>query len=341
VPNFKNIFLLLLLLFVFLAISGVISLTGIFDLVLLEPMLNFLVLLSKYFFGSFGLAILVLTVAVRLITYPTYTRQMKSQRAMQEVQPKLKELQKKYGKDKERLSQETMKLYKEQGVNPLGCAFPMIVQFPIWIGLYQSVIQALGFSPENLLGLSRHLYGFAALQEQVPLSRHFLWLDLGSGDIFMAIIVGGSMWVLQKMSASPTADPNQQSMGRMMIWIMPLMFGFFALTFPSGLALYWAATNLMSIALQYRMGGWGTLKAPSLASVRGMLKPGGPGRMTKVMPGEVKDGAGAARTGDPEADGAGAGTEDDETAGETETSRRKRVRHGKYRDKRKIRRRSR
>ena len=340
-PNFKNIFLLLVLLFVFLAISGVISLTGVFDLVLLRPMLNFLVLLSKYFFGSFGLAILVLTVVIRLITYPTYTRQMKSQRAMQEVQPKLKELQKKYGKDKERLSQETMKLYKEQGVNPLGCAFPMLIQFPIWIGLYQSVVQGLGFAPENLVGLSKQLYGFSALQEQVPLNQHFLWLDLGSGDIFMAIIVATSMWVLQKMSASPTADPNQQSMGRMMIWMMPLMFGFFALTFPSGLALYWAATNLMSIALQYRMSGWGALKAPSLASMRGMLQPGRPGGVTKVTPGGGKDGAGAARTGEPEAGGAGEGTEGEETAGESETSRRKRVRHGKYRDKRKIRRRGR
>lgn len=340
-PNFRNIFLLLLLLFVFLSISGVISLTGIFDLVILQPMLNLLVLLSKYLFGSFGLAILALTVIVRVITYPTYTRQMKSQRAMQEVQPKLKELQKKYGKDKNRLSQETMKLYKEQGVNPLGCAFPMLIQFPIWIGLYQSVIQGLGFAPENLVGLSKQLYGISAIQEQVPLNESFLWLDLGSGDVFMAIIVAASMWVLQKMSASPTADPNQQSMGRMMLWMMPLMFGFFALTFPSGLALYWALTNILSIIIQYRLSGWGALTAPSLASMRGMLQPGRPGGVTKVTPGEGKGGAGAARTGEPEADDAGEGTEGEETAGESEASRRKRVRHGKYRDKRKIRRRGR
>jgi YidC/Oxa1 family membrane protein insertase len=344
VPNFRNIFLLLLLVVVFLAISGVISITGIFDLVLLEPMLNFLVLLSKYLFGSFGLAILVLTVIVRLITYPTYTRQMKSQRSMQELQPKIKELQKKYAKDKERLSQETMKLYKEHGVNPLGCAFHMLVQFPIWIALYQSVIQGLGFAPENLVGLSKQLYHFSAIQGQVPLNEHFLWLDLGSGDIFMAIIVAVSMWVLQKMSASPAADPSQQSMSRIMLWVMPLMFGFFALTFPSGLSLYWALTNILSIGMQYRMSGWGSLGRPSLASIRGMFGPGGLRGATVVSsgPGGKSKGAGGARALQPGGAAAedGAGTEGEGTAEEAETSRRKRARHGKHRDRRKVRRRS-
>jgi len=341
VPNIRNILLLILLLIIFLSISGVISLTGIFDLVLLEPMLNFLVLLSGYLFGSFGLAILVLTVIVRLITYPTYTRQMKSQRAMQELQPKIKDLQKKYAKDRERLSQETMKLYKEHGVNPLGCAFPMLVQFPIWIALYQSVIQGLGFAPENLVGLSKHLYNFAPIQEQVPLNPHFLWLDLGSGDIFMAIIVAASMWVLQKMSTTPVTDPSQQSMSRVMLWVMPLMFGFFALTFPSGLSLYWALTNILSIAMQYRMSGWGGLGRPSLASIKGMFGPGGFRGATVVSKepgGKSAGGTQAAQPGGPGAE-KDAGTEG-EGAEEAETSRRKRARHGKRRDKRKIRRRS-
>jgi YidC/Oxa1 family membrane protein insertase len=342
VPNFRNIFLLILLLIIFLAITGVISITGIFNLVLLEPMLNFLVLLSKYLFGSFGLAILVLTVIVRLITYPTYTRQMKSQRAMQELQPKLKELQKKYAKDKERLSQEQMKLYKEHGVNPLGCAFPMLVQFPIWIALYQSVIQGLAFSPENLVGLSKQLYHFGAIQGQVPLNEHFLWLDLGSGDIFMAIIVAASMWVLQKMSTAPVTDPSQQSMSRIMLWVMPLMFGFFALTFPSGLSLYWALTNILSIAMQYRMSGWGSLRPPSLASIRGMFGPGGMMRGATVVSSEPKGkdkGTGGAKVTQPVAEG-DAGTEGESAAEEAETLRRKRARHAKRRDKRKVRRRS-
>jgi YidC/Oxa1 family membrane protein insertase len=335
----RNILLLLLLLLVFLSISGVISLTGIFNLVILEPMLNFLVLLTKYFFGSFGLAILVLTVVVRLITFPTYTRQMKSQRAMQELQPKIREIQKKYAKDRERQSQETMKLYKEHGVNPLGCAFPMLIQLPIWIGLYQSIIQGLAYAPENFVGLSKRLYSVSVIQGQVPLDRHFLWLDLGSGDIFMAIIVAGTMWMLQKMSTPSVADPSQQSMSRMMNWMMPLMFGFFALTFPSGLSLYWALTNILSMAIQYRMTGWGSLTLPSLSSIKGAIRPGGAGETTVVSgrP-EVKDDDGAAG-GEPVE--AGTDTGGERTADKADTRRRKKVRHGKHRDRRKDRRRSR
>jgi YidC/Oxa1 family membrane protein insertase len=232
-----------------------------------------------------------------------------------------------------------MKLYKEHGVNPLGCAFPMLIQFPIWIGLYQSVIQGLGFAPENLVGLSKQLYWFPVIHEQVPLNDHFLWLDLGSGDIFMAVIVGGSMWVLQKMSAPPAAasDPNQQTMSRMMLWMMPLMFGFFALTFPSGLSLYWAATNLLSIAIQYRMTGWGGLGRPSMDSLRGILGPGRSGGPTVVSGGGGADVAEPRDSGE-DGDAVSEGKEAGEVAG---PSRRKRVRHGKHRDKRQVRRRSR
>ena len=145
----RTFILLGLLVLVFLFITGVVSPVGLFDVVLLQPMLNFLVLLSGVFFGSFGLSIVVLTVIVRVVTLPLTLRQLHSSRSMQELQPKMKELQKKYAKDKERLNQETMKLYKEHGVNPLGCAFPMLIQFPIWIALYQAIIQGLGYAPEN------------------------------------------------------------------------------------------------------------------------------------------------------------------------------------------------
>ena len=168
--NTRNIVLLLLVLLVFLFITGVISPVSLFDTILIRPMLNFLALLAGYLFGSFGLAIVILTIIVRVITFPLTIRQLKSTRAMQELQPRLKEVQKKYSKDKERLGQETMKLYKEHGVNPIGCAVPMLFQFPIWIGLYQAVIQGLGFSPENLMGLSKQLYSLSAIQEQIPLN---------------------------------------------------------------------------------------------------------------------------------------------------------------------------
>ncbi|HUV52579.1 MAG TPA: YidC/Oxa1 family membrane protein insertase, partial [Dehalococcoidia bacterium] len=145
----------------FLFVSGVVSPMGLWDNILLEPILNFLILLSKGLLGNFGIAIIVLTIIIRIISYPLMVRQLKSSRAMQAIQPKMKELQKKYAKDKQKLSAETMKLYKEHGVNPIGCVGPMLIQFPIWIALYQAVIQALAYTPENLLGLSERLYSWS------------------------------------------------------------------------------------------------------------------------------------------------------------------------------------
>jgi YidC/Oxa1 family membrane protein insertase len=334
--NLRNLVLLLLVLLVFLFITGVVSPLSLFDTILLRPMLNFLTLASGYLFNSFGLAIIVLTILIRVLTWPLFMRQVRSTKAMQSLAPKMKELQKKYAKDRDRLNQETIKLYKEHGVNPLGCAFPMLIQFPIWIGLYQAVIQGVGIAPENLAGLSKQLYSWAPIQEQVPLNSSFLWLDLASGDIFIAILVAASMWSLQKMSAAETDDPTQQSTSRMMLWIMPLMFGFFALTLPSGLSLYWIFTNLLSMAVQYRVTGWGGLSIPSLASIRGqVVRPSGP---SKVSGGAAKSVGGGEEAGDEsdvsEEDGEGT------DAGDL-SSRRKRVRHGKHRDKRKVRRRSR
>ena len=332
----RTFILLGLLVLVFLFITGVVSPVGLFDVVLLQPMLNFLVLLSGVFFGSFGLSIVVLTVIVRVVTLPLTLRQLRSSRSMQELQPKMKELQKKYAKDKERLNQETMKLYKEHGVNPIGCAFPMLIQFPIWIALYQAIIQGLGYAPENLLGLSKQLYSASVIQGEVPLNSHFLWLDLGSGDVAMAVLVAASMWFLQKMSQVPTADPQQQTMSRVMIWLMPLMFGFFALSFPSGLSLYWILSNIISIVIQYRITGWGTLSKPSLAAIKGQFQ----------RPGATVSTRGPASTGGTASSGSVGGEADasEDLSGEEEDqdhSRRRKVRDGKHRDKRKVRRRSR
>ena len=342
-PKARTIFLLILVLLIILLASGTVSLVGLFDVVLLRPILNFLVLLSGYLFGSFGLAIVVLTIVIRLVTLPLTMRQLHSARAMQAVQPKIKELQKKYAKDRQRLGDETMKLYKEHGVSPLGCVFPMLGQLPIWIGLYQAVIQGLGISPENLIGLSKQLYSWAPIQEQVPLNSHFLWLDLGSGDIVMGVVVAASMWILQKMSQQPSVDPTQQSMSRVMLWVMPLMFGFFALTFPSGLALYWVLTNLISIVVQYRVSGWGTLKVPSLSSLREgrLLQPASTPQINTGTSGEGEGGGDidSARLERAEADSVVSGRKGTVRAGAS--SSRKKVGNGKHRDKRKVRRRGR
>jgi YidC/Oxa1 family membrane protein insertase len=238
------------------------SFLDVWYLIIGNPVLNVLIALSHLLSGSFGLAIIALTIIVRLISWPLTKRQLKSSKALQDMQPKLQELQKKYGKNKQKLQQETMKLYKEAGVNPLGCLWPMLVQLPIWIALYQAIMRALATTPENLLDLAHRLYSWDIVNQAIPLNSHFLWLDLGSsGDFILAIIVGGTMWVQQKMTQAPAVDPGQQSTSRMMTLMMPLMFGFITLMVPSGLALYWAVSNIIGIITQYFFtGGWGYLK---------------------------------------------------------------------------------
>jgi YidC/Oxa1 family membrane protein insertase len=225
-------------------------------------MLNGLIALSSVLFNNFGLAIIALTVIVRLILLPLTMRQLNSTKALQGMQPKIQELQKKYGKNQQKVQQEMMKLYKEAGVNPLGCLWPMLVQFPVWIALYQSIMRALATTPESLLDLFQHLYSWELVAQAIPLSSHFLWLNLGFPDntLILAIIVGGSMWVQQKMVTAPSPDPRQQSTSSMMLLMMPLMFALFTLMFPSGLALFWAVSNVIGIGMQYRITGWGYLK---------------------------------------------------------------------------------
>ncbi len=224
-----------------------------------RPMINGLIALSTIFAGSFGLAIIALTIVMKGATWPLTLKQLRSTRAMQSIQPRLQEVQKKY-KDPRRRSEETMKLYREAGINPFGCVVPMLVQFPIWIALYRSLVVTVGGTPERLVDLSQLIYGWRFLQDAIPLASHFLWMDLGKPDMVLPGIVGVSTWAQTKMTQTRSTDPRSQSMNSMMLWMMPLMFAWFSLTVPSGLALYWLMTNLIGIVMNYFVFGWGGLK---------------------------------------------------------------------------------
>jgi len=227
--------------------------------IIVRPMLNSLVLLYGVLFNNFGLSIIVFTFIVRLLTLPLTLRQIRQTRGMSALQPKMKELQARYKDDRQRMSRETMRLYKEQGISPMGCLGPMVIQFPIWIGLYQSISRAMTVTPESLVGLSQRLYFWIPQVEQVvPFNSSFLWLDLALPDPtpIMPILVGASMWLMQKITMMPSVDPRQASTNRMMLWMMPLMFGFFTFQFPSGLPVYWISSNLIGIGIQYFVTGW-------------------------------------------------------------------------------------
>ncbi len=236
------------------------------NLIILNPMINILIVLSSYLFNSFGLTIIVLTIIVRALMYPLTQKQLRASKKMQELQAQIAEIRKKYAKDKQKAAQEQMRLYKESGVNPAGCLLPMLIQFPIWIALYQSIIRVLAVAPEDFLSLSQHLYSsWPAVFSLVPLGNKFLWLDLAMPDkwLLLPILVGGTMWITQKMTTIPTADPKQQAQSQMMLWMMPMMFAFLTLSFPSGLALYWVTSNVIQIVMQYFATGWGGLVTPA------------------------------------------------------------------------------
>jgi YidC/Oxa1 family membrane protein insertase len=231
----------------------------IWNLIAMQPMINVLIVLTNYLFNNFGLAIIVLTIIVNLVLLPLTLKQTRASKAMQELQPKIAELQKKYAKDKQKLAQEQMRLYKESGVSPAGCLLPLIIQMPIWIALFWSVMRVLAVIPENLIGLSQYLYSWPIVYSTLPLNNEFLWLNLATGDMVLALLVGGTMWVQQKMVMVPTADPGQQTQSSLMLWMMPIMFAWLTMTFPSGLALYWVTSNIFRIGVQYFVSGWGGL----------------------------------------------------------------------------------
>jgi len=232
---------------------------GAWDIIILQPMINVLLAISHVLFNNFGLTIIALTLIVRFVLLPLTLKQLHSTKAMSSLQPKLLELQKKYAKDKQKLAQEQMQLYKESGINPIGCAVPMIIQFPIWIALYQAIILSLAVNPEALLNLSRYFYSWAAPLAELPLNNYFLGLNLANPNAIIAILVGVTMWIQQKMVTPTVQDPRQAQQTQMMLWMMPIMFTFFSLSFPSGLALYWVVSNIFSIVVQYYVTGWGGL----------------------------------------------------------------------------------
>ncbi|MDD5081888.1 MAG: YidC/Oxa1 family membrane protein insertase [Dehalococcoidales bacterium] len=239
------------------------------DIIAIQPVINVLIVLSHYLFNSFGLAIVALTIIIRGLMFPLTIKQLRASKTMQELQPKLAELQKKYGTDKQTLAQEQMKLYRESGVSPAGCILPMIIQLPVWIALYQAIVRVLAAAPEDFLDLSRYLYSWPVVHSALPLSKQFLWLNLAVPDsiMLMPILVGGTMWVQQKMVTPTNTDPRQQSTSTIMLWMMPLMFAALTLQFPSGLALYWIVSNLITIAIQYYVTGWGALVKPAAIKV--------------------------------------------------------------------------
>lgn len=240
------------------------------DTLILNPMMNSLLWIYDLLANNFGLAIIVFTILVRLITYPLTAQQMKSTQKMQEMQKskEWQEIQTKYKGDREKLSSEQMKLYREMGVSPFGSCLPTIIQFPIIIGLYQSIMRALATTPVQLLNFTTHVYPFLNAALLIPLNNQFLWMDLslpekdtplfsiaGFGIPILAILVMISTYFQSKLMTPPSTTGDQGAgMTKAMNMYMPLFMGYLAYSFSSGLALYFVTSNLVGI-LQYAAMG--------------------------------------------------------------------------------------
>ena len=236
------------------------------DTLIVQPFTNVLLMITMLV-KNFGVAIILFTILIKLITYPLTAKHIKSSQAMQDMQksPRYIKMQEKYKDNKEKLAEEQMKLYKELGVSPFASCLPMLFQFPIIIGLYQSIMRAMASTPLELIKLERIIYPFIDSTKILPIQNRFLWMDLGQPERLMiagigipvlAILVILSTVVQTRVMQPPTEAGNNQAaaMTNSMNMTMPILMGVMAYQFSAGLALYFVVSNLTTVAQYAAMG---------------------------------------------------------------------------------------
>ena len=182
---------------------------------------------------SYGVAIIVLTIIIKMIFYPLTVKQVKSMKAMQELQPKMKKLQDKYKNDPKRLQQEMGALYRNAGVNPLAGCLPLLVQMPFLMGMFYA-LQSLDYGGDPT----------------------FLWIEnLSNPDPFyiLPVLSAVSTYVLQKQTASSSGSAQMQMQMKIMAVVMPLFIGWISCNFAAGLVIYWIVNNVIQILQQWWM----------------------------------------------------------------------------------------
>lgn len=253
------------------------------------------------FTNNYGIAIILMTILIRVALYPLMQKQMVSMREMQKIQPLMKAVQDKYKNDKERLNKELMALYKEHKVNPMSGCLPLIIQMPILILLFQVLREFKYYIPNTEIidggflwianqveiikdGLPEMVGGLAAPEQLISLGDGILGIQyLG----IMPFLVGGSMYIQQKMtSTGSTATAagkdggSAQQTQKMMTIMMPLLIGFMSFTLPSGLTLYWFTSTLLGIGQQYLTNK----KMPTIVEIPKEIVPGKKEKLTIEKP---------------------------------------------------------
>ncbi len=227
------------------------TIISIFNTVLYQPLFNALVLLYKYIPGQdFGVAIIALTILIRFVMYPLGAKAIRSQKAMTEIQPKLKEIQEKYKGDKTKQAQATMELYKEAKINPFSGCLPMLVQLPILLALFRVFWR--GFSQEQM----SYLYSFVSVSGQID--PNFLgMIDLSQPFPVLAVLAGVGQFIQTKMMMpKKNSEKKKQSdfssmFQKQMVYFFPAITVMIVWRLPSAIALYWIVSSLFSIVQQH------------------------------------------------------------------------------------------
>ena len=240
--------------------------------------------------ASMGLAIILVTVLVRVLLYPLTRKQMESMKKMQAVQPKMKELQEKYGKDRNKLAEKQMELYRTEGVNPAGGCLPLLIQMPILIAFYYALLTLGPKLDQPFLWIPSLAFPpyFGGMSWLTPITpAHLLSPEIWP-YLILPVIYVVSQIIMQRMSqaANPTQLPGSTNT---MMMMMPLMFGYITLIVPSGLSLYWVTSNILQIIQQGFTTGWTglwPLRTPAPVPASAGSKSGAKTSSTAVAAGE-------------------------------------------------------
>jgi YidC/Oxa1 family membrane protein insertase len=250
---------------------------NLFNLIFTNPIFNALMVLYRVF-GDFGLAIVVLTIIIKLLLVPLTLQQLKSMKANQELQPLLAEIRKKYANNQQEQMLRIQALYKEKGINPAAGCLPLIIQLPILYGLFYALEGILATKNLTVETINSRLYSFVQPFTHLPninlewftFINHAWFISLGKPDPthILPILAGLATFVQLRMSqartqamnggAAPANDPTTQSM-KMMQYVMPFVTVFIAWNFASGLALYWTVSYAFQAIQQFFVTGWGAL----------------------------------------------------------------------------------
>src|SRR3989344_3879548 len=224
---------------------------GIFYTIFYQPIFNALIYLYNIIPGQdLGVAILVLTLIIKLILYPLSQQSIKAQKALQDINPEIEKIKEKYKEEKEKMGPELMALYKEKKVNPFSSCLPILIQLPVLFAIYR-VFYDMFTRPEAM----NALYGFISRPVSLnPLA--FGFLSLADKNWIIAILAGLAQYWQSKMLLSKRQVSGAAAMmNKQMLYFMPVFTIIIGAQFPAGLALYWLLTTLLSVAQQYLVLG--------------------------------------------------------------------------------------